>query len=136
LADTRAKLATAEQTIAAQKAHQTRVRRPITRNGSTAEGDAAEARAAESSTAISYAAGAAQRFHRGRRGGAADTSQTGEARSISSWRVRLADENVNLASGGSNLDAKVAAPENAPFEDMLAPELVFTKDKIRTRTGD
>jgi len=48
--------------------------------------------------------------------------------------VRLADER-EPASGGSNLDAKVAAPENAPVEDMLAPELVFTKDKDKDKTG-
>ncbi len=40
------------------------------------------------------------------------------------------------ATGGSNLEAKVAAPETAPVEDMLAPELVFTKEKDKDKDKD
>jgi hypothetical protein len=32
-------------------------------------------------------------------------------------------------AAGSHLAAKVAKPEEAPLVDMIAPELVFTKDK-------
>jgi hypothetical protein len=39
-------------------------------------------------------------------------------------------------AGSSNLEAHVAAPEDAPVEDMLAPELVFTKDKDKDKDGD
>ena len=66
----------------------------------------------------------------------ADTSQTGEGTinqlmAGASWLTKREG-----ATGGSNLEAKVAAPETAPVEDMLAPELVFTKEKDKDKDKD
>ena len=67
---------------------------------------------------------------------AADTSQTGEGTinqlmDGASWLTKQ-----KTPGGGSNLEAKVAAPDSAPVEDMLAPELVFTKDKDKDKDED
>ena len=66
----------------------------------------------------------------------ADASQTAEGTinqlmAGASWLTKR-----EAPAGGSNLEAKVAALDSAPVEDMLAPELVFTKDKDNAKGGD
>ena len=135
LADTRAKLAAAEQTVAAQKAHQTEYGadheetvRLLKETRAELEQlkldrDQLRTQARRSGFTVSGGAGA-------------DTSQTGEGTinqliAGAAWMGKREGP-----AGGSNLTAKVAAPENAPVEDMLAPELVFTKDKDKDKEGD
>jgi chromosome segregation ATPase len=126
LADTRAKLAAAEQAVADQKAHQVAY-------GADHEETVRllkEARAELAQLKLD----SDQLRTQARRSGwtvpaAADTSQTGEG-TINQlmdgpgWLTKR-----EAPAGSSNLAAQVAAPEDAPVEDMLAPELVFTKDK-------
>jgi chromosome segregation ATPase len=125
LADTRAKLAAAEKAAADQKAHQVAY-------GADHEETVRllkEARAELAQLKLDSDQLRAQ----ARRSGwtapraAADTSQTAEGTinqlmAGPGWLTKR-----EAPAGGSHLAAQVAAPENAPVEDMLAPELVFTK---------
>lgn len=134
LADTRAKLAAAEKVAAEQKAHQIEY-------GADHEETVRllkETRAELEQLKLDRD----QLRTQARRSGftvpgttAADTSQTGEGTinqlmAGQGWLTKR-----EASAGSSNLEAKVAAPENAPVEDMLAPELVFTK-KDKDKDGD
>ena len=141
LADTRAKLAAADKTIAEQKAHQTeygadheetvRFLKETRAELEQLKLDRDQLRTqARRSGWIAPSASAAAAA------AAADTSQTGEGTinqlmAGAGWLTKR-----ETSAGGSNLQAKVAAPDSAPVEDMLAPELVFTKDKDKDNDGD
>jgi chromosome segregation ATPase len=127
LADTRAKLAAAEQAIAEHKAnkveygadHQETVRllRETRAELEQLKLDRDQLRAQVRRSGWTVP-------------GAADTSQPAEGTinqlmAGPDWLTKREAP----AAGGSNLAAQVTAPEDAPVEDMLAPELVFTKDK-------
>jgi chromosome segregation ATPase len=125
LADTRAKLAAAEQAVAEQKAHQIEY-------GADHEETVRllkETRAELEQLKLDRDQLRTQTRRSGwtAPGAAADTSQTAEGTinqlmAGQGWLTKR-----EAPAGGSNLEAKVAAPENAPVGDMLAPELVFTK---------
>ena len=126
LADTRAKLAAAEQAMAAQKAQQIEY-------GADHEETVRllkEARAELNQLKLERDQLRAQAKRSGwtEPGAAADTSQTGEGtiNQLMAGADWLPKKGAAPAAG-SNLTASVAAPEDAPVEDMLAPELVFTK---------
>ena len=125
LADTRAKLAAAEKAIAEQKAHQIDY-------GADHEETVRllkETRAELEQLKLDRDQLRTQTRRSGWTAPAADTSQTGEGTinqlmAGPDWLTKR-----EKPAAGSNLEAHVAAPEDAPVEDMLAPELVFTKDK-------
>ena len=134
LADTRAKLAAVEKAAAEQKAHQAEY-------GADHEETVRllkETRAELEQLKLDRDQLRTQARRSGwtAPGAAADTSATGEGTinqlmAGASWLTKR-----EAPAGGSNLEAKVSAPENAPVEDMLAPELVFTKDKDKDKDGD
>jgi chromosome segregation ATPase len=134
LADTRAKLAAAEKAMAEQKAHQieygadheetVRLLKETRAELEQLKLDRDQLRTQARRSGFSVP------------GAAADTSQTGEGTinqlmAGPGWLTKR-----EAPAGGSNLVAQVAAPEDAPVEDMLAPELVFTKDKDKDKDGD
>ena len=131
LADTRAKLAAAEQAMAEQKAHQAtygadheETVRLLKQTREELEQlkldrDQLRSQARRSGWTVP--------------GAATDTEQTGEGTinelmAGADWLTKR-----DAPAGGSNLTAKVAAPDDSPAEDMLAPELVFTKDKDKDK---
>jgi len=134
LADTRAKLAAAEQVAAEHKAHQIAY-------GADHEETVRllkETRAELEQLKLDRD----QLRSQARRSGwtppsaAADTAQTSEGTinqlmAGAGWLTKR-----EAPAGGSNLQAQVAAPEDVPAEDMLAPELVFTKDKDKDKDAD
>jgi hypothetical protein len=134
LADTRAKLAAAEQAVAEQKAHQSEY-------GADHEETVRllkETRAELEQLKLDREQLRMQVRRSGWAvpGGAADTSQASEGTinqlmAGPDWLTKR-----EAPAGGSNLVAQVAAPEDAPVEDMLAPELVFTKDKDKDKDQD
>ncbi len=127
LADTRAKLATAEAALAEHKANQMAY-------GADHEEAVRLLKEARTELAQSKLERDQLRSQAKRSGwvapsAASDASQTDEGTinqlmAGPAWLTKR-----EAPASGSNLDAKVAAPENEPVEDMLAPELVFTKDK-------
>ena len=134
LADTRAKLAGAEGALAEHKAHQVAY-------GADHEETVRllkEARTELGQSKLERDQWRSQSKRSGwvAPGAASDTSQTGEGTinqlmAAPTWLTKR-----EAPAGGSNLEARVAAPENGPVEDMLAPELVFTKDKDKDKDGD
>jgi chromosome segregation ATPase len=123
LGDTRAKLAAAEQAAAAQKAHQVAY-------GADHEETARLLKEARHEVAQLKLESDQLRSQAKRSGwvasGAADTSQTDEG-TINQLMAGPDWLTKKSAPASSNLEAQVAAPQDAPPEDMLAPELVFTK---------
>ena len=123
LADTRAKLAAAEQAAAQQKAHQVAY-------GADHEETARLLKEARHEVAQLKLECDQLRSQAKRSGwvasSAADTSQTDEG-TINELMAGPDWLTKKSAPGNSNLEAQVAAPQDAPPEDMLAPELVFTK---------
>jgi len=133
LADTRAKLAAAEKAAADQKANQ--VAYGADHEETVRLLKEARAELAQLKLDSDQLRTQARRSGWTAPGAAADTSQTAEGTinqlmAGQGWLTKR-----ETAAGGSNLEAKVAAPENAPVEDMLAPELVFTK-KDKDKDGD
>jgi chromosome segregation ATPase len=134
LADTRAKLAAAEKAIAEQKAHQIEY-------GADHEETVRllkETRAELEQLKLDRDQLRAQARRSGWTGpgAAADTPQASEGTinqlmAGPGWLTKR-----EAPAGSSNLAAQVAAPEDGPVEDLLAPELVFTKDKDKDKDGD
>jgi len=134
LTDTRAKLAAVEKAIADQKAHQIAY-------GADHEETVRllkETRAELEQVKLDRDQHRAQARRSGWAGPAADGADKSDAaegtiNQLMAGAGWLAKSQTPAA--GSNLAAKVAAPEEAPVEDMLAPELVFTK-KDKEKDGD
>jgi hypothetical protein len=126
LADTRAKLAAAEQAMAEQKAHQVEYGADHEETVRLLKQTRAELEQLKLDRDQLRAQ--AKRSGWTAPGAAADTSETGEGTinqlmAGPGWLTKKGE----APAAGSNLTAKVAAPEDTPAEDMLAPELVFTK---------
>ncbi|MEO8465070.1 MAG: hypothetical protein ABI640_06985 [Gammaproteobacteria bacterium] len=136
LADTRAKLAAVEKAVADQKAHEVaygadheatvRLLRETRAELEQSKLDRDQLRAQTRRSGWTGPAAAA----------ATDTSESGEGTinqlmAGAGWLTKR-----EASTGGSNLAAQVPAPEEAPAEDMLAPELVFTKDKNKGKDED
>ncbi len=134
LTDARAKLATVEKAVADQKAHQIAY-------GADHEETVRllkETRAELEQVKLDRDQHRAQARRTGWTGpaaSAADSSEPAEGTinqlmAGASWLTK-----PKASVGGSNLAAQVAAPDEAPVADMLAPELVFTK-KDKDKDGD
>jgi cell division septum initiation protein DivIVA len=125
LADTRAKLAALEQTLADQKAHQAEY-------GADHEETVRllkETRVELEQVKLDRDQHRAQARRSGWAGPTANSDSCDSAEgtinqlmSGAGWLTK-----PKAPSGGSNLAAQVAAPEETPVGDLLAPELVFTK---------
>lgn len=128
LADTRAKLAAVEKAAAEQKAHQVeygadheetvRLLKETRAELEQLKLDRDQLRTQARRSGWTPPSGAAA---------SGDTSQTSEGTinqlmAGAGWLTKR-----EAPAGGSNLEAKVAAPEDAPVGDMLSPDLVFTK---------
>lgn len=127
LADTRTKLAAAEQALAEHKANQVaygadheetvRLLKEARLELEQAKLDRDQVRAQ------------ARRSGWTPSGGKPETSETGEGTinqlmAGAGWLAK-----ADAPAGNSHLAAKVAKPDEAPVGDMIAPELVFTKGK-------
>ena len=132
LADTRAKLAAAEQAMADQKANQAAYgadHEETVRLLKEARHEVAEMKLERDQLRSQ-----AKRSGWVASGAAADTSESGEG-TINQLMAGPDWLTKKGAPANSNLEAQVAAPQDPPPEDMLAPELVFTK-KDKDKDGD
>jgi chromosome segregation ATPase len=127
LADTRARLAAAEKAIAEQKSHEAAYGADHEETVHLLK--AARAEIEQLKLDREQLRAQARRSGWTAPGSASETSQTGEGTinqlmAGPGWLTKR-----DAPAGHSHLEAHVGAAEDAPAEDMLAPELVFTKDK-------